>query len=167
MPMSNDEVIKPGSQANPWKASVGREKIFKTPQDLLDACVEYFEWVHDNPLVMAKPFSGEGRSWNHGVPMMRAMTQKGLYNFLGIGQHTWSDYKLKHGPDYAAVVERVESVIYQQKFEGAAAGLLNPLIIARELGLSDKQEHTSPDGSMSPKDVDKTLVSALVKKLTE
>ena len=31
-------------------------------------------------------------------------------------------------------------IIYTQKFEGSAAGLLNPNIIARDLGLNDKQE---------------------------
>ena len=41
-----------------------------------------------------------------------------------------------------------EEIIYNQKFTGAAADLLNPNIIARELGLADKQqnEHTGVDG---------------------
>lgn len=34
---------------------------------------------------------------------------------------------------------RVEQIIRQQKFEGAAAELLNPNIIARDLGLADKK----------------------------
>jgi hypothetical protein len=30
--------------------------------------------------------------------------------------------------------------------------MLNPAIIARDLGLADKKDHTSSDGSMSPKE---------------
>jgi hypothetical protein len=33
--------------------------------------------------------------------------------------------------------------MYEQKFSGAAAGLLNPNIIARDLGLADKSEIAS------------------------
>ena len=49
------------------------------------------------------------------------------------------------------VTKKVEQIIYNQKFAGATAGLMNPNIIARDLGLSDKTDHTSSDGSMSPK----------------
>ncbi len=37
-------------------------------------------------------------------------------------------------------------MIFVQKFEGAAADLLNANIISRELGLADRQEHTGKDG---------------------
>ena len=37
-----------------------------------------------------------------------------------------------------------------QKFMGAAADLLNANIISRDLGLADKKDHTSSDGSMTP-----------------
>lgn len=39
-----------------------------------------------------------------------------------------------------AVITQAEAVIYEQKFTGAAADLLNPNIIARDLGLADKKE---------------------------
>ena len=40
----------------------------------------------------------------------------------------------------------MEEIIRQQKFEGAAANLLNANIIARDLGLADKAEITGRDG---------------------
>lgn len=36
----------------------------------------------------------------------------------------------------------MEEIIRTQKFEGASADLLNPNIIARDLGLAEKQEHS-------------------------
>jgi hypothetical protein len=47
-----------------------------------------------------------------------------------------------------SITLEIEKVIYNQKFTGAAADLLNSNIIARELGLSDKvqNEHTGANG---------------------
>ena len=81
---------------------------------------------------------------------MRAMTIAGLCMFLDIAQDTWINWR-KSRTDLSEVITRAEAVIFQQKFSGAAADLLNPSIIARDLGLAEKQDHTSSDGSMSPK----------------
>jgi len=152
-----------------WKARSkhGRDKLFKSAELLWDACCEYFEWVEDHPLMEAKAFSFQGDSWIESIPKMRAMTIGGLCIFLDIDETTWRAWREDN--DLSTVVTRAEKIIYQQKFTGAAADLLNANIIARDLGLSDKSDiaHTSPDGSMSPKGVDAALVSALVNKLTD
>ena len=152
-----------------WKARAkhGRDKIFADEHALWDAACEYFQWVEDNPLYEAKPFSFQGSSWLEDVPKMRAMTLDGLWLFLGIGKQTW--YAYKERDDFQDVTTRIESVIKSQKFAGAAADLLNANIIARDLGLADKSEldHRSPDGTMTPARVDSTLIEALAKKLTE
>jgi len=75
---------------------------------------------------------------------MRAMTIFGLCIFLDIGRATWDEYR--HRKDFLDITARVEAIIYSQKFEGAAADLLNPNIIARELGLAEKSEFTGKDG---------------------
>ena len=48
--------------------------------------------------------------------------------------------------DFSEVTTRVDEIIRTQKFQGAAADLLNPNIIARDLGLADKSELTGKDG---------------------
>lgn len=123
-----------------WKArsSHGRKPLFKTPEDLWEACCEYFQWVEDNPLWESKLFSFQGEVHEGTAPKMRAMTMNGLCLFLDISIQTWADYRSRE--DFIEVVSRVESVIYDQKFSGAAADLLNPNIIARDLGLKDKTD---------------------------
>lgn len=79
---------------------------------------------------------------------MRAMTIDGLCLFLDIGVSTWATWRGRQ--DFMEVIAKAESVIKSQKFAGAAADLLNPNIIARDLGLSDKVDHQSSDRSMSP-----------------
>ena len=56
-------------------------------------------------------------------------------------------YEYAKKDDYSNITTRIEDAIYQQKLEGAAADLLNPNIIARELGLKDQQEITGKDGA--------------------
>lgn len=116
----------------------GRNPIFATPEMLWDACCEYFEWVEENPLNEEKVFSAADGIRYANVVKMRAMTIQGMCFFIGISTETWSQYKQK--PDFTDIVREAEAVVYQQKFSGAAADLLNANIIARDLGLRDKTD---------------------------
>ncbi|AVX04227.1 terminase, small subunit [Maritalea myrionectae] len=145
-----------------WKArsSHGRKPIFESPDQLEKACQEYFDWVEANPLYEIKPFNTKGGIVQEPVAKMRAMTIAGLCIFLDIGQTTWSEYKANK--DFAGVITQVEDIIRTQKFAGAAADLLNPNIIARDLGLADKKEHSGPEGGpMEHKASDKDLARAI------
>lgn len=124
------------------RSSHGRKPIFASPEDLWKCCVEYFEWVEENPLYEAKVCSYQGQNVIESLPKMRAMTLSGLCLFLDISQDAWENYRQRQ--DFVGVVREAETVIYNQKFAGAAADLLNANIIARDLGLRDKveTEHT-------------------------
>lgn len=125
-----------------WEArtSHGRDKIFQDPENLWAACTEYFEWVTDNPLSAAELVKFQGKAKVSYLPKMRIMTVEALCLFLGIGYSTWRDYAAREG--FSEVVTRVEAVIRQYKMEGAAAEMLNPNIVARDLGLADKKDHS-------------------------
>lgn len=130
-----------------WKArsTHGRKPIFPDEETLWDACVEYFEWVEANPLYEDSVQSYQGNVKHEPIAKMRAMTLAGLCVFLDINRETWDEYRKRDG--FTEVTTRVDSIIRDQKFSGAAAGLLNANIIARDLGLVEKQEHTGKDGS--------------------
>src|SRR6185503_4070223 len=130
-----------------WEArsSHGRKPIFASPEQLEAACLEYFEWVENNPLWEARPFAYQGEVTIANVAKMRAMTLDGLCLFLDINRMTWKLYAARE--DFVAVTTRAEETIRTQKFAGAAADLLNANIIARDLGLADKSELTGKDGS--------------------
>lgn len=136
-----------------WKArsSHGRNPIFPNPEALETACEEYFDWVEDNPLWEDKVTSFQGVNTHEPVAKMRAMTLDGLHLFLDIHHDTWAEWR-KH-KDFSAVCTRVEKAIRSQKFAGAAADLLNANIIARDLGLAERQEHTGKDGGAIEVDV--------------
>ena len=145
-----------------WKARAksGRAKIFTTPAQLRKACVEYFQWVEDNPLYESKLTSYKGVNKIVEVPKMRAMTIGGLCMFLGVNEHYLRQFEdglkleTRKGEDFSLVIREVRAAIREQKFTGAAADLLNANIIARDLGLADKTEITKaqviiPTGDMT------------------
>ncbi len=133
------------------RSSHGRKPIFADPVDLWNACVEYFEWVDANPLTEAQAFAYQGKVKQEAIPKMRAMTIGGLCIFLDIDRTTWLSYQHKEG--FSQVFVRVDEIIRDQKFAGAAAGLLNPVIIARDLGMVDKSEFSGAGGGPIEVDV--------------
>ena len=132
-----------------WKARSkhGRDRLFESADALWEACCEYFEWVEANPLYEMKAFAYQGVVVQEPVAKMRAMTIGGLCIFLDIDEVTWRRWR--EVEDFCTVVSRAEQIIYQQKFTGAAADLLNPNIIARDLGLADKQDVTTNGESLN------------------
>lgn len=135
----------PGNRLWEARSSAGPKPKFAGPDELWAACVEYFQWVEDNPLLEQKGFAFQGTVTKEDFRKMRPMTIGGLCMFLDIDETTWRGWKTSRS-DLLPIITRAEQVIYQQKFAGAAADLLNANIIARELGLADKQEHAGKDG---------------------
>lgn len=118
----------------------GRPRIFESPEDLMGRCIEYFQWVKNNPLMEERVFHYAGEITRTHVTKMRAMTMAGLCVFLGIHHSTWQEYRAR--AEFSAVVAEVETVMYEQKFTGASADMLNASIISRDLGLVEKSERT-------------------------
>lgn len=123
-----------------WEArsSHGRKPVFENPDQLWKACCEYFDWIESNPLYESKAFAFQGVVTQAAIPKMRAMTLSGLCLFIDISEDTWRLYRARE--DFIEVTMRAEKIIYDQKFSGAAADLLNANIIARDLGLKEQSQ---------------------------
>ncbi len=154
-----------------WKkrSKHGRDKLFASPELLWQAAQEYFRWCVNNPLIEleqskspARPFkdkeTGELK-WPPNMvelPKMRPFTIQGLCRHLDANTLWFSEFEnslkgedKQNDPltkDFSVVCTRIREIIYEQKFTGAAAGFLNPTIIARDLGLRDKTELTGANG---------------------
>lgn len=122
-------------------------RLVNSPEEIWDASIEYFKWAESNPLYEAKVFNGQRGLTHTAVPKMRAFTIEGLCMFLGISRDTWNEWgRNPVHSDLADAVRSVNDIIREQKFSGAAVDLLNAGLIARDLGLSEKQEVSGPDG---------------------
>ena len=122
-----------------------RRKLYLTSQDFLNDCAAYFEWCATNAIQEEELFHNKGAIVRADKAKLRVFTKKGLCAFVGIPEGRLTTYT-QQGDEWAEAVELVESIIYTQKFENAAAGLINSTLISRDLGLADRQELTGADG---------------------
>lgn len=150
-----------------WKERTkhGRDKLFESPEVLWDAACQYFEWCDQNPLISVEYLGKDARMKK--VPKMRAYTWSGLELYLDV--YSLRDYRTNEKyKDFSQIITRIEAIIYTQKFEGAAAGMLNANIIARDLSLSDKSDVKHSGGmqlvQMTPEE-ERAIAERLEKEL--
>lgn len=149
MSKKGDSLFKAGNEFWKYRSKHGAGKAFEEPELLWEAACEYFQWQVDNPLISVEYLGKNAVEKN--VPKMRAFTIVGLCSFLDCSSSWFRVFKwnlendkVKDTPERIAAfldtINRIEDVLYRQKFEGAAAGLLNQVIISRDLGLTEKQD---------------------------
>lgn len=145
------------------RAKHGRDKLFKTPELLWEAACEYFKWIEKNPLKETKAFAFQGVITTKELPVMRAMTLRGLCFYLNCNDAYFRNFKAqlpKNEKDFNTIIKDIEDTIYNQKFEGAAGNLINANFIARDLGMA---EHTETKHEIVPDDARDYLISKLTK----
>jgi len=123
----------------------GRPKKIKTPKVLWGYFCDYCERVQTNPF-KKQDFIRGGELAGQIVELdtIRPLTWQGFEDYLFEKKVIvrLDDYKSnKEGryADFADIITRIGNAIYSNKFEGAAVGAFNSNIIARDLGLVDKQ----------------------------
>ena len=125
-----------------WKLRLkhGRSHAIATPEELQHNFDEYCTWIEENPLIEV---DFKGKDATHvNIPKMRPFTKEGFALACGLsGWDVIESWKKREG--FMEVITRIDKYIYNQKFEGAAAGFLNPNIIARDLGLADKTDNNN------------------------
>ncbi len=136
-------------------------RTFETPEILAAAVNSYFDWTKDNPLYEVKMraprvLEGEETPVEVKTPKMRAMSKTRLCLHIGISRQGWDNYRTLKG--YEGIWEATMDAIYAQKFEGAAADLLNATIITRDLGLKERTDVTSGDEPIS--EIVRTIVAS-------
>lgn len=134
------------SPDDPICTNPNQTHIFATPLDMWEAACEYFEWMSSRPQYEDKVFQYMGSITHAKLEHPRPFTLKGIRLYFGMSIFVWQSYKEKRGPEFTQVCELIEDVIYQQKFEGASVSFFNSAIIARDLGLQDRQEISGPNG---------------------
>ena len=145
------------------KSNGGRPRTFESPDDMMEAALKYFAWSDGSPMKEQKAFQFQGAPVMAEINKLRPYTLRAFLLHAGSSYQSWHDYKSR--PEFSEVMATIDDTIRTQKFDGATAGLMNPNIIARDLGLVDKQDLTSSDGSMTPKGV--TVITAADVKAAE
>ena len=138
---------------------LGRNPKYKTPNELWEDSVKYFQMCDENPIT-SRETSVKGKitqvkDLEHKIPY----TWQGLYVFLGVCD--LEHYKTK--PAFSEILTHMSNIIYNQKFTGASAGIFNSAIIIRDLGLANKEEaNIKIDGlkSLTDSELDEQIKNA-------
>jgi hypothetical protein len=115
----------------------GRPKAFESPEDMLAAAKEYFEYCEKRPWYKTE-WKDKGLQ---EIPVARVFTWDGLCIRIGVGDEYFRVFfnQLKNDDPQAAgfkrVIEWIRKCIYSNKFEGASSGHYNANLIAYDLGL--------------------------------
>lgn len=146
----------------------GSDKIFATPESIWTYAEEYFKWSdnniwHINEQLKQKPIIPKDSKLTAKeikelinpivkIPTVSPYSISGFCLYVGIDFQTFLNYETKEGyEEYFEIMARIRNIIETQQFDGATVGVFNPNIIARKLGLVDKKDHGSSDGTMTPK----------------
>ena len=120
---------------------INTKQLLADPEALKQIACQYFEWCVQNPLI-AHTYRNKDNQLIQ-VEKLRPFTQAGLCAYLGCSRTTWASHSrppssfddTPRSEELFAAVDWINVIIYEQKFSGAAAGLLNTSIISRELRL--------------------------------
>jgi hypothetical protein len=119
----------------------GRDHLFKTPETLWEAACGYFQWCDEHSVFQM--VRGPSSQPVMGMPRVRAYTLQGLCVYLGCGSKYFNHFEAQRAgktdevsEEFMRIISLIRDVIFEQKFTAAAAGELNPGIIARELNLT-------------------------------
>lgn len=129
-PQAADDIGQPGSKL--------------TPEALWDLACLYFRGEGEDTMIKRDFIrSGESAGKVVEIETTRPFSWTSFELFClhhGI-KNTLHDIRTNRNdkfPHFKAVIDRINDVIYQQKFDGAAIGGYNPQLIIRDLGLADK-----------------------------
>lgn len=136
---------------NLFKYVFGRPPKY-TPQDIAEQFEAYVKDCEENPITVETIYR---KQVNENLNEKRREGQKREQKFarpltvgdfvvrwLGMSMTWWQnfDQRKTHRDHFVGVKKSIEQYCYDVKFNGAAVGLYNANIIARDLGLKDKVE---------------------------
>lgn len=119
------------------------EKIIKTPEEFLNLFNEFREWKKEQKISVQVVTKHGIEELNHTPPLTWWGFDSWLFdNGIITDTRDYRDNTDNRYAQYKAVVRAIDTTMKASKFEGAAVGAFKENIIARELGLSDKNENT-------------------------
>jgi hypothetical protein len=126
-----------------WKkrAKHGRDKLFATPELLMEAVEEYLTYVDESPWMNKEAIKGgEFAGQIISIPTARPYTLTGLCLYLGCDSSYFRKFKTTCSEDFFTVISRIEDIIVTQQVEGAMVGAFNANLTARLNKISDKTD---------------------------
>ncbi|MCD7937496.1 MAG: DNA-packaging protein [Tannerellaceae bacterium] len=139
--------VPDGNQSWELRCKHAPAKLFASSRLLWKAATGYFRWCDNHPWVTRKNKQKANGTETDEAPVQRPYSLAAFLLYIALPEAEWEQRKQTSGPEVRHTMERIESVIDTQLLEGALTGAFNASLVARKLGLADKQEHTGKDGT--------------------
>jgi DNA-packaging protein gp3 len=127
---------------------VGRPKLIESPQQLWLLFRKYKEWAKANPRKKEDFVGKDGNRVDRKLERPLTFVGFEAYLFERMIITDLGDYernKDNRYAEFATIIRAIKNVIETDQFEGASVGIYQHNIIARKLGLADKQESRQVD----------------------
>lgn len=127
-------------------------KLTYTPEQLAKEFLKYLEDLKANPIEVSTQYLRKKQKFKdeelqrqdrvekfHRAPRIEDF----VVRWLGKSMSWWSEIsgdKYKDAEEFSNIKKQIQDFCRCVKLDGATAGVFNPVIIARELGLTDKQQ---------------------------
>jgi hypothetical protein len=127
----------------------GRPKNIESPEELWRLFRLYKTWAKANPYKKQDFVGKDGDEIQRKLE--RPLTWVGfeVYLYERMIINNLGDYEKNRDDSYkefSPIIRAIKAYIEQDQFEGASVGIYQQNIIARKLGLIDKQELSGPNG---------------------
>jgi len=121
-----------------------KNKYIETPEKLWDLFENYVIHEKNNPMYKVEYVGKDGRIEN--TPLETPITFEGFECYLEDKKiiNDLGDYasnKNEKYSEYSTIITRIKRNCFVHNFKGASVGLFNANLIAKKLGLIDKQQH--------------------------
>ena len=135
-----------------------------TPEEVFDFAVRYFSWAESEAIKAIETAAFQGVVSESLVHKPRVFTLTGLALFMGVNINRFAKWRTEAG--YSDVMEFIDNVIYEQKYQLGVSGIINPTIVGKELGI-DKPQEIKISNNSTANDVDsmKEALESVISKL--
>lgn len=126
----------------------GRPRSISSPEELWRLFRQYKTWAKENPYLKHDFVGKDGDSVMRKFERPLSFAQFEAYLVERMIINDLGDYERnKEGryQDFTTIIRAIKRIIEGDQFDGAAAGIYKENIIARKLGLADKQEARNVD----------------------
>ncbi|QVW27725.1 terminase small subunit [Hafnia phage Pocis76] len=137
-----------------------------TPEQVFELAIRYFTWAEENHIKATETAAFQGVVRESRIHKPRIFTINGFRLFCGFSSGTIDKWRKTDG--FKDVMEFVDGVIYEQKFQLAANGIVNSSFIGKDLGIDNApavsvENNVTTVDNVSAEDVREAVIDILDK----
>ena len=130
-----------------------------TPETVFNLAVKYFSWAEDQAIKAIETASFQGIVTENLVHKPRVFTLSGFQLYCGVTHRAIQSWR--SSPGFSEVMEFIDSVIYEQKYQLAANNIVNSGLIGKDLGIDKPQEVNINNASNAAVNDEESMKAAL------